>query len=38
MELTCRRCGEKVSGPQEKSVMDTMKRHMAKKHPKKKSK
>ena len=32
-ELTCKKCGETVSGPDEADVKATMARHMAKKHP-----
>ena len=34
MELLCGKCGESVSGPEEKSVKETMARHEAKKHKK----
>jgi hypothetical protein len=34
MELVCKECGADVSGPGEKSVKETMARHMATKHPK----
>ena len=30
--LICKRCGEVVSGPDAKSVAETMARHKAKKH------
>lgn len=32
--LECKKCGATVSGPDEKDVLDTMKRHTEKKHPK----
>ena len=34
MEISCNHCGEKVSGPVDKSVIAAMERHRAKaKHP-----
>lgn len=32
MRLTCKKCGEVVSGPVEASVKETMARHNMKKH------
>lgn len=38
MELECKHGDETITGPDEKSVKDAMKRHMDKKHPKAKKK